>query len=177
MRTCLLLALAVAAVLPSVALAQRKPAPPPSRYVYSFEVDPDSLPEGVTVREARDGETVRHFIRNTSDKPLIIDMRMQDGRLVGGNKLVNGKVYGYFPSGVPMEGKTHLKGWQAPFGDLKETVLVLPREPETIYKGRTPGLGREVPPDEEYDLPVEYDGKPHAIKLKIRYRLNPEYDK
>jgi len=178
MRTDLLVVLALAALLPSVvAVAQRRPALPPSRYAYSFEVDQDSLPKGVTVTEKRDGDMVRHFIRNTSDRPLVIDKRMQDGRMVGGTKLVDGKVYGYFPSSVPMEGKTHLKGWQAPFGDIEQTTLILPREPETIYKGRTPGLGREVPPDEAYALPVEYDGKPHEIKLTIRYRLDPDYDK
>ena len=170
------LAIALLALLPATVWAQRRPAPPASRYAYWFTVDKESLPKGVEVKEVRDGEMVRHFIRNTSDVPLVINERFQDGRLVGGTKLVGGKVYGYFPTGVPMEGKTHLKGWQAPFGDMEQTLLTLPREPETILKGREPGLGREVPPNEEYSLPVKYDDKPHEIKLTIHYRLNDDYE-
>ncbi|NJN64696.1 MAG: hypothetical protein HC882_07325, partial [Acidobacteria bacterium] len=50
--------------------------------------------------------------------------------------------------GVPMEGKQHQTGWQAPFGDIPETLFVLPREPAKIYEGRQPCLGKTLPPDE-----------------------------
>jgi hypothetical protein len=105
-----------------------RPAPPPSRYGYSLEVDAKSLPKGVTVRPSKDDLAPRVFIANASDVPLIINERFQNDLLVGGAKLVSGKVYQYFPTGVPMEGKTHLKGWQAPFGDIPETILSLPKD-------------------------------------------------
>ena len=115
-----------------------KPAPPPSRYTYTLKIDEKSLPKGVTVRESDDAAPRRLFIANSSDVPLVIDERFQDKRLVTGTKLMGGKVYHYFPNGVPMEGKTHLKGWQAPFGDIPETILHLPRDHDKIAAGRVP---------------------------------------
>ena len=113
---------------PGYAQRRGRPAPPPSRYVYTLKIDAKSLPKGVDVRTVGTGNTSRYFIKNTSDKPLVINERYQDKRLVSGAKLVSGKVYHYFPNGVPMEGKRHLKGWQAPFGVIKETLLSLPKE-------------------------------------------------
>src|SRR5512147_2506057 len=107
--------LAIACCCGAAAHAQRRPAPPPSRYGYSLKIDLDSLPKGVTVRESRDAQAARYFIANSSDAPLVLNEIYQNGVLVAGTKLVSGKVYQYFPNGVPMEGKTHLKGWQAPF--------------------------------------------------------------
>ena len=153
-----------------------RPAPPPSRYGYTLKIDPDSLPKGVTVREARNGQTSRWFIANASDVPLIINERFQGTRLVTGTKLVGGKVYQYFPSGVPMAGKKHLKGWQAPFGDMKETSLRLARDPGKIYEGRKPGLSKALPAPEAVSIPAKYDGKPYQIKVTIHYHLNPAYD-
>lgn len=168
-------------ILPTVVYAQRgeRPAPPPSRYTYTLKIDADTLPEGVTVREVADEEkkTARYFIKNTSDKPLIINERFQNDQLVTGSKLVSGKVYQYFPNGVPMEGKTHLKGWQAPFGDIEETMLVLGKDPEQIYPGREPGLSKKLPKPEATVFPAKYDGKPYEIKATVIYHLNPEYDK
>lgn len=159
------------------ATARERPAPSPSRYAYSFQIDEKSLPKGVTVREAGEGNTRRYFIKNSGEKPLVIGEIFSNEKLVSGTKLENGKVYGWFPSGVPMEGKTHLKGWQAPFGDIEETLLVLPREPLKIPEGRKPGLGKEVPKPEESAIQVNYDGKPYEIKITIHYRLNEAYDK
>lgn len=153
-----------------------RPAPPPSRYVYSFMVDADSLPKGVKLREVKDALGIRYFISNASDKPLVINERFQNDLLVGGSKLVSGKVYQYFPNGVPMEGKTHLKGWQAPFGDIAETILTLAREPAKILEGREPGLSKELPAPEPYSFSVKSDDKPHAIRGTIHYHLNPAYD-
>jgi hypothetical protein len=158
-------------------IARERPAPSPSRYAYSFKIDEKSLPKGVTVREAGEGNTRRYFIKNSGEKPLVIDETFSNEKLVNGKKLENGKVYGWFPSGVPMEGKTHLKGWQAPFGDIEETLLVLPREPLKIVEGRKAGLGKEVPQPEESVIKVNYDGKPYEIKITIHYRLNEAYDK
>ena len=158
------------------AQSRSKPAPPPSRYTYTLKIDEKSLPKGVTIREAKDAGPQRIFVANSSDKPLVIDERFRDKTLVSGTKLMGGKVYHYFPSGVPMEGKTHLKGWQAPFGDIPETILRLPRDPEKIYAGRTPGLGKELPDPEPFSLPASYDGRPHAITGEIHYRLNDAYD-
>lgn len=157
--------------------ARERPAPPPSRYEYSFEIDKKSLPKGVSVREVVSGKNLRYFIKNAGDKPLVIGEIYSNEKLVSGTKLENGKVYGWFPSGVPMEGKTHLKGWQAPFGDIEETPLTLPREPAKITEGRKPGLGKELPDPEESSIKVNYDGKPYEIKITIRYRLNEAYDK
>jgi hypothetical protein len=156
--------------------AQGRPAPPPSRYGYSLKIDLDCLPKGVTVRESRDALAARYFIANAADAPLVLNEIFQNGALVSGTKLASGKVYQYFPNGVPMEGKTHLKGWQAPFGDIKETVLFLPKEPAKIYEGRKPGLSKELPKSEPFSLPAKYDGKPHEIKGVIRYHLNDAYD-
>ena len=158
-------------------LARERPAPPPSRYAYSFKVDEKSLPKGVTVREVASGKDSRYFIKNTGKTPLVIGEIYSNDKLVSGTKLASGKVYGWFPSGVPMEGKTHLKGWQAPFGDIEETLLTLPREPAKIIEGRKPGLGKEVPKPEESTIKASYDGKPYEIKITIHYRLNEAYDK
>ena len=165
----------VFAALPSI--ARERPAPSPSRYAYSFKIDEKSLPKGVTVREAGEGNMRRYFIKNSGEKPLVIGEIFSNEKLVSGTKLENGKVYGWFPSGVPMEGKTHLKGWQAPFGDIEETLLILPREPAKIVEGRKPGLGKDIPKPEESSIKVNYDGKPYEIKITIHYRLNEEYDK
>ena len=158
------------------AVARDKPAPPPSRWGFALKIDEKSLPKGVTLRKVGDYKTPRYFIKNESDVPLIIDERFQDEKLVTGAKLVGGKVYHYFPNGVPMEGKTHLKGWQAPFGDIEETLLHLPKEPEKIYEGRQPGLGKVLPEPEAVTIPANYDGKPYKIKGTVTYHLNKAYD-
>ena len=112
----------VAIVLCCVATvyAQGRPAPPPSRYGLLAEDRPGfPCPRASLWRESRDALPARYFIANSADAPLVLNEIFQDGVLVSGTKLVSGKVYQYFPNGVPMEGKTHLKGWQAPFGDIK----------------------------------------------------------
>ena len=152
-----------------------RPAPAPSRYSFTFKVDTASLPQGVSVREVASGQSIRYFIKNTSHVPLIVNQRHQKDRLVSGNKLVSGKVYQYFPDGVPMEGQRHLKGWQAPFGEIKETVLAL-QEPSKIYDGRKPGLGRDVPPAEPYAVPATFNGQPFQIQGTVHYQLNKAYD-
>ena len=161
---------------PLTAYGRDKPAPPPSRYGFVFVIDAKSLPKGVTVREVSDGQRTRHFVKNTSDIPLIVNARYQDNRLVTGNKLVSGKVYHYFPNGVPIQGKTHLKGWQAPFGEMSETLLSLPKEPPRIAEGRKPGLSNQLPPPESYSIPASYGDKPLEIKGTVRYHLNKAYD-
>ena len=154
--------------------AQRRPAPPPSRYSYTLSVDAKALPKGVTVKSASLG---RLFISNKGKKPLIINERFHLKRRVSGAKLVDGKVYHYFPNGVPMQGKRHLKGWQAPFGVIKQTLLTLQKTPQTIVNGRKPGLSRKLPPPETIEVPANYDGKPYKIKVKATFQLNPAYDK
>jgi len=156
--------------------ARDRPAPPPSRYGYVLKFDAKSLPAGVTIRELSDDLGTRFFIKNTGEMPLVIDQRFDNGRLVGGAKLVSGKVYHYFPNGVPMEGKQHLKGWQAPFGDIPETLIHLAAEPAKIYEGRKPGLSKDIPAAEAAVIPATYDGKPHEIKVTIHYHLNKAYD-
>jgi hypothetical protein len=171
----LLLLLLLLASADCAAQERGRPAPPPSRYTYTLHVDADSLPKGATLREA-EGAPQRLFLSHAGEKPLVLDERFQNGVLVGGTKLVSGKVYHYFPTGVPMEGKMHLKGWQAPFGDIPETMLRLPRDPDTIAAGRAPGLGRELPKPERFSIPARYDDQPHAITGEIRYQLNPAYE-
>lgn len=156
--------------------ARDRPAPPPSRWTFTLKIDAKSLPKGVSVRQVGEGTSTRYFIKNSSDVPLVIDERFQDGKLVTGAKLVGSKVYHYFPNGVPMEGKTHLKGWQAPFGDIEETLLNLPREPEKIATGRQEGLGKEVPEPESVAISANYDGEPYKIKGTVEFHLNPAYD-
>ena len=134
------------------------------------------MPKGITIRELSGDQGTRHFIKNTSDVPLVINQRFQNERLVSGVKLASGKVYHYFSNGVPMEGKRHLKGWQAPFGDIEESLIRLAKEPTKIYEGRKPGLSKEVPRPEVVTLPATYDGKPYEIKATIHYHLNKTYD-
>ncbi|WP_254508471.1 hypothetical protein [Anatilimnocola floriformis] len=153
-----------------------KPAPPPSRYGYTLKIDAKSLPKGVTIREVRDEKTTRLFIANSSDVPLVIHERYQGDTLATGTKLVSGQVYQYFPSGVPMEGKTHLKGWQAPFGEIKETLLYLDKEPAKIYEGREPGHSKELPAPEKVAIPAKLDDNSYEIKGVVEYHLNDEYD-
>ena len=74
-----------------------------------------------------------------------------------------------------MEGKQHLTGWQAPFGDIPETILYLPTEPETIAKGRQPGLGKDLPPDETVEIPAKLGDQPYALKATVHYQLNEAY--
>jgi hypothetical protein len=153
-----------------------RPAPPPSRYTYSLKFNADSLPKGVKVREIKDAQGVRYFISNASETPLVINERFQNDTLASGSKLISGKVYQYFPNGVPMEGKTHLKGWQAPFGDIPETILTLAKEPARIHEGRKPGLSKELPEPEAFSIPAKSDVKLHEIRGTIHYHLNPAYD-
>lgn len=158
------------------AQGREKPAPSPSRYSYTIKYDLESLPAGVTLREAKNGPMQQWFIANAGETPLVLFERFQGETLVSGTKLVAGKVYQYFPNGVPMEGKTHLKGWQAPFGEIKETLLYLPNEPAKIYEGRKPGLSKDLPPPEAVAIPAKYDGKPRDIKATVHYHLNEAYD-
>ncbi len=179
----LLIPFAVAAIAfadrPAADAGGRKPAPPPSRYRYTLEFDKKTLPKGVAVREAKigDGTIVRYFVKNTSDTPLIFNDKYDaTDRLVAGDKVVSGKAYQYYPNGVPMEGKQHLKGWQAPFGDMEEAAILLTTTPSKIADGHEPGKGKELPPPEPAVIPVKYDGKPYELKVTIHYHLNPAYD-
>ena len=158
-----------------IGYGRERPSPTPSRYGFTFEIDAKSLPKGVTVREVRNASNVRYFVKNTSNIPLIINERFQNDRLVSGAKLVSSKVLNYFPNGVPMVGKRHLKGWQAPFGEIPETVLHI-KEPKKIYEGRKAGLTKELPKSEKSSIPASLDGTPYEIKGTIKYHLNKTYD-
>ncbi len=164
---------------PASSAGERKPAPQPSRYRYTLEFDKKALPKGVTVREVKigDGQIVRYMVKNTSDTPLIFNDKYDaTERLVAGDKVVSGKAYQYFPTGVPMEGKQHLKGWQAPFGDMEEAGILMTTEPSRIAEGRKPGLGKDLPPSESSAIAVKYDGKAYELKVTIHYHLNAAYD-
>lgn len=158
--------------------AEGRPAPHPSRYRYTLEFDKETLPKGVTVREVKigDGQAVRYMVKNTSDTPLVFNDKYSADRLVAGDKVVSGKAYQYFPAGVPMEGKQHLKGWQAPFGDVEEAAILLTKDPSKLEEGRKPGLGKELPQPESATIEVKYDDKPYELKVTIHYHLNPAYD-
>lgn len=172
-----LLGVAAVLVFGAASIAQgRKPAPTPSRYAYTLKFDAESLPKGVKLRERKIGRRTVVYISNASDMPLVINERFQNDVLVSATKVVGGKTYGYFPSGVPMEGKTHLKGWQAPFGDIPETPFGLPTEPMKFYEGRKAGLSKELPKPEPFTISTKLDGKPHEIIGTIHYHLNDEYD-
>ena len=158
-----------------IGYSRDRPAPPPSRYGFIFKIDTKSLPKGVMVREVRNESSIRYFIKNTSDIPLIINERFQNDRLVSGAKLVSGRVLHYFPNGVPMQGKRHLKGWQAPFGEIPETLLYI-KEPKKIYEGRKVGLTMELPKPTKVSIPANLNGTPYEIKGTIKYHLNKAYD-
>ena len=158
-----------------IGYSRERPAPAPSRYGFTFKIDAKSLPKGVLVREVRNESSVRYFIKNTSDVPLTINAIVQNDRLVSGAKLVSGRVLHYFPNGVPMQGKRHLKGWQAPFGEIPETLLHI-KEPKKIYEGRKVGLTKELPNPEKISIPANLAGKPYEIKGTIKYHLNKAYD-
>ena len=77
-----------------IGYSRERPAPAPSRYGFTFKIDAKSLPKGVLVREVRNESSIRYFIKNTSDVPLIINERfLQNDRLVSGAKLVFGRVF------------------------------------------------------------------------------------
>lgn len=148
--------------------AQAKRAPP-SRYTYVLEFDVSNLPEGVKIKG--------QFISNSSDIPLIISEKFDMfGRFIGGTKLKSGKVYRYYPDGIPMSGKQHLKGWQTPF-DVNGTRLSLHSAPVTIYEGKKRGLSKKIPKSERFTIPAKFNNKPYEIKGMIHYKLNPAYDK
>jgi hypothetical protein len=156
--------------------ARDRPVSSPSRYGFTLKFDAKSLPAGIRIREVRSGNVARYFIKNTGQSPLIINSVYHNDRLVSGAKLVDGKVYNYFPDGVPMAGKRHLKGWQAPFGVSEETLLTLAKEPQTIYAGRKPGLSKTLPPSQPISIPVQYNAKPYTIEATVLFHLNPAYD-
>ena len=160
-----------------IGYSRDRPAPTPSRYGFTFAIDAKSLPKGVTIREVRNESSVRYFIKNTSDVPLIINERfLQNDRLASGaTKVVSGRALHYFPDGVPIQGKRHLKGWQAPFGEIPETLLHI-KEPKKIYEGRKVGLTKELPKPEKMSIPANLGGKPYEIKGTIKYHLNKAYD-
>lgn len=169
--------LAMISCCPVPLLAQgRKPAPPPSRYRYTLKFDAESLPKGVKIREVKQKGHTQYFISNAGATPLIIHERYDNEVLAAGTKLVDGKTYSYFPNGVPMEGKTHLKGWQAPFGDIPETILMLPMEPSKIYEGRKPGLSKDLPKPEKFSIPAKFGEKSRPLEGTIEYHLNEAYD-
>jgi hypothetical protein len=155
-----------------------RPASPPSRYGYSIKIDIESLPEGVTVREVGEVGNIRFFITNSSDIPLIINQRFDlIGRLACAEKLVSSKVYQYYPNGVCMEGLTHLKGWQDPFGEINSTLIYLEKVPQKIVAGRKPNLAKDcLPEPEPFAIPVNYDGQPYEIEGLIYYHWNDYYD-
>ena len=74
-----------------------------------------------------------------------------------------------------MVGKRHLKGWQAPFGEIPEALLHI-KEPKKIYEGRKAGLTKELPKSEKLSIPGSLDGMPYEIKGTIKYHLNKTYD-
>lgn len=152
-----------------------RPAPPPSRYGFTLVIDVKSLPKGVTIREVRSETGIRYFIKNTSHVPLIINERFQNNQLVSGAKLISGKVLNYFPNGVPMVGKRHLKGWQSPFGRIRETLLYI-KEPKKIHQGRSIGLTRKVPPEEKLSIAANLGGKSYEISGTVHFHLNKDYD-
>jgi hypothetical protein len=161
---------------PSRQMILSRPAPPPSRYGYSLKIDLNSLPKGVTIEEVGEFGNVRLFITNSSNIPLIINENIDYiGRLVHANKLVSGKVYGYFPSGIPMEGKTHLKGWQE-YEKVNKVMLSLARSPSKIDTGRKRNLSKILPEPESVSIPANYDGRPYEIKGFVHYHLNKRYD-
>ncbi len=162
-------------VLPTPSFGKR-PAPPlpPSRYGYELQFEAKSLPAGVSIVRAPAG-----FYRfsNTSKTPIIIEEIFNANRLVHGTKVEDNLVYGYFPSGIPQEGKTHLKGWQNLSKELTSANWNPPIMTGTIEKGRQPGLpGNVIPPPEPFRFPIKVAGQPHDITGHIVFHINPVYD-
>ena len=71
--------------------------------------------------------------------------------------------------------KRHLKGWQSPFGKIRETLLYI-KEPKKIYEGRSAGLTRKVPPKEKLSIAANLNGKPYEISGTVHFHLNKAYD-
>jgi hypothetical protein len=150
-----------------------RPAPSPSKYAYSLQVDLNSLPPGVTIHPTQVGNG--WWLANDSDRPLILEERFApDGQLDWGIKLVSGKIYHYYRSGIPMVGKEHLKGWQeVPL----HPRLQLAQTPSKINEGRwSADLPEELPPSEAFAIEVNYDGQPHKITGLINYHFNELFD-
>ncbi len=177
MKKVVLLALTLVALIgvtPSPSFGKRAVVLPPSRYGFELQFDAKSLPPGVSIVRAPAGY---YRFSNTSKTPIIIEEHYISDRLVHGTKVEDNLVHGYFPSGIPQEGKTHLKGWQNLSKELTSAIWNPPVRTETIEKGRQPGISANViPSPEPFRYPIKVGGKLHDITGRIVFHINPAYD-
>jgi hypothetical protein len=152
--------------------AGRKPAPARSRFRFQLEIDPKSLPEGVVVEKREVQKIFQTWIRNTGKTPLERLHLDGQGQPWGGTRLAEGKVYGYFPNGVPMAGKEHLKGWVLSEG-VEWQQIIPDQEPAGIAMGRQDG-SLEVPTPDSFSQEWTYGDKKWTITGRIVYSLNPQ---
>ena len=153
-----------------------KPAGPPNRWNCTYTFDQKLLPKGVTLKQ--DPKHGIWWIANNSDVPLVINAVYSNGKLAGGAKLVSGQVYHYFPTGIPQEGKQHLKGWQMLAKEITNWMITDYPAASKAFDGQDGKLKRDtpIPPPEPFALKVEYHGKPYHLNGTITYSLNEAYD-
>ncbi len=147
-------------------------------------LDVSGLPEGVQVdstgplpRLSNPGSTPLVLFRDDSsprslpaaDLPWTgLPLRMPVARLV------DGQSFHYFESGVPMEGKQHLKGWQNPFGQTSELLPVPPATLSPAGPGRPETLDPIGP--EPFELRVYWGAEERSLKGEWVYAPNADYD-
>ncbi len=152
----------------------RKPAPPPSRWNATYQFDMSKVPAGVLLKNDKGFWTVE----NPTPHPLAFNLIYSDKELVGGAKVVNGLAFFYFPSGIPQEGKQHLKGWQNLSKEVTTWRITDFPSAAHGFDGQDKVFTRATPvPDPEpFTLKVLYKDRPYQLSGTIVYSYNPAYD-
>lgn len=149
----------------------RKPAPA-SSFQYRLEVDSNSLPDGVVVRERRVPGTgqLQTWIRNTSDIPFVILSTNRQGTVIRKQRLVGGKVYLEAPPRQPTTAGQDALEWQVVDG-IEQVLLSLNYTPNAIVQGRSPeaGAGGFIPPPEPFSIAATYGSEQRSIRGRIVY--------
>jgi hypothetical protein len=152
-------------------------APPPSRFKYDFIVDPTTLPSGVTCETIRSASGyLQNWIKNSSEIPFQCFENDYLGRTILGFKLVDNKVYVYYPNGIPIVGKTHIKGWVL-WEHTDRHLLSFDGSLMAIYNAQQPGLPvtTPLPPDEIVTFLWDFGGREWTISGTIVYAIDENY--
>lgn len=99
--------------------SEARPAPcgGAAGYVAVATLDEGTLPAGV---EVLPGGTLPRLVNHGAEPLLLLGADLEPT-----DKLVDGQAYHWFATGVPVEGMTHLTGWQNPYA-VTSALLVVP---------------------------------------------------
>lgn len=163
-----------------ISLSSAERQKPVSRFNYDLIIDKTTLPKEIIceIRQSTDTESrIQTWIRNPSNIPFQTTQKDALGHIVRGTKLVDGKVYGYYQNGVPVEGGNHLKGWVV-HEEVDKYMMILNKSPEGALLGMEKGLADNtpLPADESVSFFWDFGGKEWIIKGKVVYSINKSYD-